>query len=75
MEAVIGLFLIVAVAAMLTGGSRRTPAGGERPVTRIEVTPSGSARTVTTERESSSGGVIPVLLVLLSLLALLMTAR
>ena len=73
MEAVLGLFAIVILFALLSGGGRRGTEG-DRPVTRIEVAPSGSARTTSSTPAASEGGmgsVIPALILLLTVMALM----
>lgn len=73
MEAVIGLFLIVALVALLSGAGR----GGtdsEKPVRYIEVAPNASARTTTATRDSGSS-LVPALVLLLTILALFLGAR
>lgn len=73
MEAVLGLFLIVMLFALLSGTSRsRTE--GDRPVTRVEVAPSSSARTTTAANEGGLGGLVPALILLLTVMALMFNA-
>lgn len=70
MEAVLGLFIIVMLFALLSGTGRgRTE--GDRPVTRIEVAPSSGARTTTATNEGGTGGLIPALILLLTVMALM----
>jgi hypothetical protein len=75
MEAVIGLFLIVALVALLSGAPRSGSADGERPVRYIEVAPSASARSTTATRESGSSGLLPALVLLLTVIALFLGVR
>jgi hypothetical protein len=75
MEAVIGLFLIVAMVALLSGAGRSGNVDGERPVRYIEVAPSASARSTTATRESGSGSLIAALVLLLTIIALFLGAR
>ena len=76
MEAVLGLFLIVMLFALLSGASR-SGAESDRPVTRIEIAPTGSARTTSSTSTASEGGmgsIIPALILLLTVLALMYNA-
>jgi hypothetical protein len=74
MEAVLGLFAIVMLFALLSG-SGRGRADSDRPVTRIEVTPTSSVRTTTAKNEGGLGGLIPALILLLTVMALMFNAR
>jgi hypothetical protein len=73
MEAVIGLFLIVALVALLSGGSRGS-VETEKPVRYIEVAPSASARSTSATRDGGSG-LFPALVLLLTILALFASMR
>ena len=75
MEAVIGLFLIVAMVALLSGAGRTGSSEGERPVRYIEVAPSASARSTTATRDNGSGSLIAVLVLLLTIIALFASSR
>jgi hypothetical protein len=67
--------MIVIVAALLSGAGRGSSSESQRPVTRIEIAPSGSARATTATKESgSSGGIIPALILLLTVMALAFSA-
>ena len=74
MEAVLGLFLIVMLFALLSGAGRGG-AESDRPVTRIEVAPTANTRTTTATGESSSvGSIVPALILLLTVMALMFNA-
>jgi hypothetical protein len=73
MEAVIGLFLIVALVAVLSGAGRGSTES-EKPVRYIEVAPSASARTTSATRDGGSS-LLPALVLLLTVLALFLGAR
>ena len=75
MEAVIGLFLIVAMVALLSGAGRSGSSEGERPVRYIEVAPSASARSTTATRDNGSGSLIAVLVLFLTIIALFASSR
>jgi hypothetical protein len=75
MEAVIGLFLIVAMVALLSGAGQGGGGESERPVRYIEVAPSASARSTTATRDSGSSGLLPALVLLLTIIALFLGAR
>lgn len=75
MEAVIGLFLIVAVVALLSGAGRSGSSEGERPVRYIEVAPSASARSTTATRDNGSGSLIAALVLLMTIVALFASSR
>ena len=74
MEAVLGLFFIVMLFALFSGVGRGG-AENDRPVTRIEVAPNSNARTSTATRDSGLGGLVPALILLLTVLALMFNAR
>jgi hypothetical protein len=73
MEAMIGLFLIVALVALLSGSGRSGSAENERPVRYIEVAPNASARSTTATRDSGSS-LVPALVLLITILALFLSA-
>jgi hypothetical protein len=75
MEAVIGLFLIVAMVALLSGAGRSGSSESERPVRYIEVAPSASARSTTATRESGSNSLIAALVLLATIIALFLGSR
>jgi hypothetical protein len=76
MEAVVGLFMIVILVALLSGAGRSGSNEGEqRPVRYIEVAPNAGARSTTATRESSSSSLVPALVLLLTILALFVGAR
>jgi hypothetical protein len=75
MEAVIGLFLIVAMVALLSGAGRSGGSDNERPVRYIEVAPSASARSTTATRDSGSSSLIAALVLLLTIIALFASSR
>lgn len=70
MEAVLGLFFIVILFALLSGAGR-SGAESDRPVTRIEVAPTNSARTTTAASEDGMGSLMPALILLLTVMALM----
>ena len=69
MEAVIGLFLIVGIVAVLTGAGRDGVDGG-RTVTRSD---SGSRATAISS-EGGSSGILPVMILLITIVALVFNA-
>ncbi len=74
MEAVLGLFVIVMLFALLSGMGR----GGaerERPVTRSEVAPSATTRTPAATSDGGIGGLLPALILLLTVMALMFNVR
>ncbi len=69
MEAVIGLFGIVSIVALLTGAGRQGADGG-RTVTRSESGPRATA----VSNEDRSSAVLPVMILLIAIVALLFNA-
>jgi hypothetical protein len=73
MEAVLGLFGIVILFALLSGLGRGG-AESDRPATRIEVVPNSNARTTTATSEGGLGSIVPALILLLTVMALMFNA-
>ncbi len=73
MEAVVGLFVIVMLVALLSGAGRRDSGRGERPARYVEVAP--PPRSTAVASEGGSGSLVPALVLLLTIVALFFGMR